>query len=223
MKQLAFLIILLAIYASSLLYKNGINEVNKNKEPVTLYTLRKEKGTPVKVVLASESKIDKYYQVSGFVSRNGTIKTEVPLDVVKELNVNDSAFTKLRGKEIQGKVTKVSKNSSLLTGLYPVEVELKGIPADSTGDLVVAKIPFRTSKKNIVLPRDSVSFRSGDPKVYILNEEGRVKVSKITVGSQNSDFVTVTMGVSPGEKVIISDRRYLDEYQKVYAVNEMEK
>ena len=60
------------------------------------------------------------------------------------------------------------------------------------------------------LPRQTVSFEN---KVYLANEEGRLKTVDVTVERNEGEFVFVSRGLKPGATVITT--RLIDPLENV--------
>jgi multidrug efflux pump subunit AcrA (membrane-fusion protein) len=60
-----------------------------------------------------------------------------------------------------------------------------------------------TSRKAICVPLALIT-NSGDPELYLADEDSRLSVRKIKTGIYDSDFVEITEGLSEGDVVITS-------------------
>jgi hypothetical protein len=218
MKHLIVTLIVLTVYGFSLVYKDGINKKAAQKEPVTLYTLRAEKGTPIKTIKVKEGTIQNYFQISGFILKDGSITTEIAREVASRVSIGDYVFIKIGEKKYTGQITNLSKSQRVMTGLYPVTLKFKGLPVDTIGSLKVAFVPNRTTKNTIILPREAISYRQEEPRVYKVDADNKIRIEKVKIGTANSDNVSVTMGVTEGEKVVISDQRDLSNNERVFEV-----
>lgn len=71
----------------------------------------------------------------------------------------------------------------------------------AVGMFVKAEIASVHSQTALVLPR--LALRNAD-KVYVINDDNRLEIRTVDVLSTSDEFVLVTNGVKPGEKVVTS-------------------
>ena len=218
MRHLIVVVIVMAIYGGSLFYKDSLNQIKSAKEPVTVFSLRKEKGTPVKTYKLTEKTIASYFSVSGFLEENGEITTEIARDIATKIKTGTKAFADLDGKRYEGTVIYMANKESIMSGLYAAKIKFKYMPLKMKGKLVLAWVLNQKEDNALVLPRDAVSYRKKEPEVYTVNENNQVKIKKVKLGLSNSESVAVSMGLSANENIVVSDQRDLVENELVYIV-----
>ena len=103
MKHLIAVIVIIAIYAGSLLYKDQLLIEEKKIVPLTLNQERKENGTPVNVIDVKVGTLNSYHLISGFLDSNGYLRTEVAREIARSLKQGTKAEVEYKGKIILAK------------------------------------------------------------------------------------------------------------------------
>jgi len=67
-----------------------------------------------------------------------------------------------------------------------------------------AEVVLRTRKDIVRVPAEAVT---GDGKVYVLRKDGRLEERAVSTGIANWQYMEITKGLSPGEKVVLSTDR----------------
>ncbi|MBL4660155.1 MAG: efflux RND transporter periplasmic adaptor subunit [Alcanivoracaceae bacterium] len=99
--------------------------------------------------------------------------------------------------------------------IYPYNLEANNNTALAVGMYVTATIDSNNSQDALVLP--SLALHNSD-KVYVINDESKLEIRKVTVLSTSKDFVYVSDGVEAGEKVVTSTVPAVVDGMKVKAL-----
>src|SRR6185436_17975996 len=127
------------------------------------------------------------------------------------------ALDALSGKDLTGKVTNVEPLATKRdrgTNTYNVTVEID--PSEATlRSAMTATVQIVTQNKPnaVLVPRRAVQSENGESYVLIAKKgppdpQTRRPASerrKVTLGLSNSEFVEITSGVQPGDKVLVQD------------------
>lgn len=221
MKNILLAIVILALYAGSLLYKNEQIEEKKRAYIPTTYELQKKNGIPVEVDQARRSKFQEFITITG-TAQGSELKSSVAPFVRRQISVGAAARLELGpGKIIEGKVTSVSGSPMLLTGLFEVTVGFnQRLPKDLGA--VTVDIPVKEVSNVIVVKREAVSHREEKPVVFVL-EGQNLKKKYVELAGGNPDVYWIKKGLNQDETVIISDTRYFVGGELVQVVNETRK
>lgn len=222
MKRLIIVILVLGIYVGGLLYKNQLQIANKGKTPPTISQIRKEKGIPVSSKTVKKASFEQQIRVSGFIDKTGILKAELTRDVIRKIQKSDRPVLELGEKKYRGEFVSISKKANIFSGLYNVKIKFRNLPKKTFGKILVASIPYKAVKNVIVLARSAVSFREEKPFAFVINDESRLERREIKIKASNDDDLIVEAGVEPGDLVVTSDQRYLNENDFVYNVNKEE-
>lgn len=210
MKKIIITIIILGLYAAGLLWKNGVIEEKKNRHIATTPEIQRNEGVPVNTVVAEEKSFHKEFQVSGFLAKNGVLKAQVSQELIGSVKTGVQVEIHNLATVIKGVVTSTSNRANLLTGLYQVEFSFKHFPNEWINKLNVVYIPYAKIEGYLVLPREAVSIRDGRPKVYVV-KNGRIEIKEVQIAETNNLYQAIRSGISPGDEVVISDQRYLED------------
>lgn len=216
MKQLIFVIALCLIYAGSIVVKNQSYESKKGREVPTLFKYWSENGTPVETTQATKRDLVNYVIVTGASEGGNLVKAFVAPDFARQIK-NGARTLVIQGKErVPGVVTYMTKEASLLSGLHELHVRF--------GDHQFKKESVRFGvqtgliKDAIVVKREAISTRGGVAHTFVIRDEVVVKQEVKIVGS-NGFFYAIGEGLNDNDSVVLSDKRYLKDNQKVLVVD----
>ena len=138
----------------------------------------------------------------------------------------DIVFNALPQKHYKGKVTWISNEASVTSGITgketTVEVTLTLDQSDQdlrVGYSAVCSITISTDPAAIVLPYDVIRSDEGGDYVF-LAENNFAKKIYITTGNEYKDGIAVKTGLSKNDKLILADNN-LSDGQKIHIRNRM--
>ena len=221
MRTIIGTVIILALYAGSLIWKNHQIEEKKRAYIPTTYDLQKKSGIPVTVDFVKKGKFQEFITISGNIV-NGSLKSSVAPFVRRQIRIGETARLEINhGKVISGRVVAVSPGPSLLTGLYEVNVEFnRGLPKNLGA--VTVDIPVREIGNVLLVPRTAVSNREVKPVVFVMSGNKLTK-KVVEIAGSNADVFWIRSGLSIDEAVVTSDSRYFTGGELVKVTNETRK
>ena len=102
-----------------------------------------------------------------------------------------------------GKV-EISKVMNTQTKNYPVTVAM-----DNKDDALVAgmyaeiEVAVGHADGVLVIPVDAIVYKEAQPVVFIVQEDGTVKESHVTLGMNDGDYYVVESGIALGDQIVI--------------------
>ncbi len=125
------------------------------------------------------------------------VLVQVPPQVAKE--VPTGGEVRVNAKE-SGKVVKVYP-AATESGLYTLEIRLKGEPPLKPNQLVKVEIPTR-EVKGLLVPTNSLLHLKGGTFVLVI-ERGEVKPVKVRILKEGVRLTAVEGDLKPGQKVVV--------------------
>lgn len=108
-------------------------------------------------------------------------------------------------KDIEAKVTFVSRTIDPLSRTFAVEVQLPSLPELRPNMTGTVKVIYQTDKSAIVVPINAVQTVNDEKVVYVAETEGKNMVAKrkvITITDVFNNQTQVKTGLTAGEKII---------------------
>lgn len=220
MKQIIFVIIIGLVYGGSLFVKDQKLQKEKNKVTPTVFTIREKTGTPVNVTEVTKKSFTNTVIVTGN-NIGSKIYASVAPKIAFQVKPGSLASIRLNGKALYGSVVSVDSKANRLSGLHKIVVSFanKKLPTN----LYVMKIETSKTKNTTVVKRDAVSNRGGKNHVYLVNKDLTVTRRDIVTLSDNQDYFAIKSGLRVGDRVVLSDQRYLEDGEKINIIGEIQK
>ena len=185
--------------------------------------IRVEKGVPVYKQEAQFKNFEKAVKLSGKLNSSGELSSEVTAQIKSLLRVGNKVIWTRDGTDYQGEITAISNRANFLSGLYDITLKLRDTPKQKVKEpYVVVEVVYEIIKGKVVVNRSSVSYRDGKPKVLVVDKDRKIHRKEIKVLDQNDSQVLVGRGIEPGELIVTSDQRYLNEGDVVHLVERRE-
>ena len=222
MKNAIIVIIILAVYGGSLVFKSHEIERRKSVYIPTTYDLHKKNGIPVTIEEVKRGTFQKFITVTGEIS-GLEFKSSVAPFIKHQVRNGSRARLELKEGEkvIWGNVSAISASPGLLTGLHEMTIHFKQ-KVSAAQQFVTVDIPVKEIPGAVLVPREAVSNRGQKPFVYILEDKNITK-KYIELAGSNPDVYWIKSGIVPNQKVITSDTRYFSGGEFVKVVNEARK
>jgi HlyD family secretion protein len=151
------------------------------------------------------------------VARPGLLRAELRIPEIdaQDLAPGQPATVDTRNGLIAGRVEQVEP--AVQNGTVRVEIELLGVlPASARADLSVEgtiEIERLTDVMSIARP---VSVQpASESRLFRVTDSGRAERVKVTLGKASVDRVVVLAGLTPGERVIVSDVTQYARYDRL--------
>lgn len=140
-------------------------------------------------------------------------------ETVKNLAPGNAAVVSRNGEEYDAKIVEVGSTVDQDTGLYKVKAETD---ADfNPGTSVTLTTASRVDKSSLTVPFNAVYYDGEQPFLYVA-ENGKAVRRDIESGISDGDLMSVTSGLSPSDKVIISWSSGLRDGADIETVEEKE-
>ncbi|HXK45169.1 MAG TPA: efflux RND transporter periplasmic adaptor subunit, partial [bacterium] len=136
------------------------------------------------------------------------VQIKVPENYLPEIKMGQDVIIEIdavNGRQIIGKVKKISGSPDPKTRMFVVYASLPGSPKDARpGMFVRAKIITRIKQNAIVIPQQAIFQENNKTFVYIVDANKAKKIEVVT-GDNTDDTIEIISGLKPGEKVITSN------------------
>jgi len=116
-----------------------------------------------------------------------------------------------RGKEYQGKISRVYPELDRRTRTRTVEVELTEPVALVPGMFARARLPLQTVKDAVVVSADAVIVTPKGERVAYVIEDGKAVQRKVTTGIEEGGKVQIVSGLKPGETLVVAGNEKLKD------------
>jgi len=142
------------------------------------------------------------------------VQIKVPENYLPEIKMGQDVIIEIdaaNGRQIIGKVKKISGSPDPKTRMFIVYASLPGSPKDARpGMFVHAKIITRIKQNAIVIPQQAIFQENNKTFVYIVDANKAKKIEVVT-GDNTDDTIEIISGLKPGEKVITSNLENLSQ------------
>ncbi len=120
------------------------------------------------------------------------------------------------GVQHEGRVTKVSLNADQRSGLFRVEMEVDNSDHGlKIGTFTAARVEvFNDPQATFIALRALQQDVDGNNYVYVVDGD-RVHKRVVAVAGMNDDFVLISSGVEPGEKIVVGGISRLSDNARV--------
>src|SRR5690606_8163796 len=112
-----------------------------------------------------------------------------------------------------GKVREVTPAVSAETGTLQVKIALSQLPAGMDLGSVVSVALSAPGKASVELPwaalTKGLGEQLGQPAVWVVDDQGKVRLRAVTVGRYLTAKVIITDGLQGGEKVVVAGGQLL--------------
>ncbi|MFT6630428.1 MAG: hypothetical protein ACJAS4_000366 [Bacteriovoracaceae bacterium] len=220
-KRLAFITLILVAYSSGLFIKNIQKEKRALRNVPTMPKIRQEKGIPIFAKKITKQKFKKKVIISGFLQKNGVLKSFVTPQEKNLLRVGMIGDFELGKKKYKGAIRYISNDSSVLSGLHEMHLNFENIPPEAIRQLIIVSVTYKTISNKIVLPRELVSLRTGSPITFEVTKDLKINKRKVIIEQENDTFFVISHGIQEGDTVVSSDPRDLRENDKVFIAKEV--
>jgi len=119
-----------------------------------------------------------------------------------------------------GKVVAVDNQINSSTGTVMIKAEFANAQlALFPNQFVNVRLLVNTQEKALVIPSSAVAPGASGSYVYVIDSSDKVSVRTVSTGVSNQDFVAVTDGLQPGERVVTDGLDRLRNGSKVQIVD----
>ena len=147
------------------------------------------------------------------------LEAVVPESIIPSIRVGDSEFVTvdaLPNKSYKGRVAEIAPQGDGTTHSFLVRLSL-GQPTGLKSGMY-GRVRFHTgAKEKILIPRTSTWEREGLAYIYVVGTDSKAHLRIVTLGEKYGDSYEVLSGLGPGDKLIVSDPKQIQEGAKVEA------
>ncbi len=130
------------------------------------------------------------------------VAARIDESVVGQVEVGQSATIRLRGgKELQGEVARINRQSDAATRELEVDVAFREIPERFAIDQEAQVVIHAGEERGVVIP-PSVLFQQGREFGVLAMKDGRAVFRPVRTGTSDGERVAVREGLKAGEAVI---------------------
>jgi membrane fusion protein (multidrug efflux system) len=116
-----------------------------------------------------------------------------------------------RGKEYQGKISRVYPELDRRMRTRTIEVELMEQVALVPGMFARARLPLQTFQDAVVVPAEAVIVTPKGGRVAYVIEEGKAVQRKVNTGIEEGGKVQIVSGLKPGEILVVAGNEKLKD------------
>jgi len=125
-------------------------------------------------------------------------------------------------KKYAAKLREIAPNADPATRTYLAKFSLSDAGDNvSLGMTATLTLADATTTRVARLPLSALFSEGGDPSLYVVGDDGEVKLEPIIVKSYESNDVVISGGVDEGAKIVVLGVQKLDPAQKVRVVSSL--
>lgn len=160
-------------------------------------------GVPLLIVEGGEYRLEAIVpeKLLGTIQKDGT--ASVTIDA-------------LPGKRFEGKVVEIVPQGDVASHSFVVKLRLGTPPGVKSGMFGKAQLQTAPADR-ILIPNGATWTREGLNYVFAVNDEGIARLRVVTLGEVTGDQVEVLSGLSKGDRIVIGDRKGVEDGAKVEA------
>ena len=125
-------------------------------------------------------------------------------------------------KKYAAKLREIAPNADPATRTYLAKFSLPGAGEQvSLGMTATLTLSDKATQRVARLPLSALFSAGGDPSLYVVGDNGEVKLAPVAVKSYESNDVVISGGVDEGAKIVVLGVQKLDPAQKVRVVSSL--
>lgn len=200
------------------LRKSQIDEIRSSLEAATferdrfaqrvhdLTVLAKSDGVIQDIELKAGQRLTLDSRIGKIVdNKNIFVRLEVPALDGYKLRVGQNAYVDINRTSFKGRVKRIDPN--VKGTIVEVDVELENPTDDVRIDMLVnGHIEVKSLANTVFVSKPARAVENGTSKFFKLDEAGeRAELTSVSTGAFSSHHVQILAGLSPGDKIILSD------------------
>jgi len=155
-------------------------------------------------------------QLSSFNDRDGVFSISVIYIGAAKVGMPVKVWMQAKPSvTVQGVVREISPNADPVTGTYTVKVTLQDPPADMFIGAVVVGEVSNQGREVVTVPASAILQTGDTPEVWLVSADNSVKKVPVKVDRFNTDTVTISSGLSKGDRIVTAGVNALNDGQKV--------
>jgi len=125
-------------------------------------------------------------------------------------------------KKYAAKLREIAPNADPATRTYLAKFSLPGAGEQvSLGMTATLTLSDKATQRVARLPLSALFSAGGDPSLYVVGDNGEVKLAPVAVKSYESNDVVISGGVDEGAEIVVLGVQKLDPAQKVRVVSSL--
>lgn len=122
-----------------------------------------------------------------------------------KLSVGAPVKVRINRKEIRGRISNISPQSSGGVAEFTVVLDNDSDPLLRSGLRTELNVIYDVRDDVVRIPNGAYFQGQGSYMLFVKTAEGTLERRSVNLGESNFDFVEVVSGISPGEKVVVTD------------------
>jgi len=208
---------ILLICAIAVLIRIAVVQIERSRPIVSFVSEWSKYGKPVTVKEIKTADIPVYVKFTVKTNSDKTAFGFVTADIKDKLKEGQDVYLTENGGSSCGRISKISEELDINTGMFPVEVEFNA-PVTALGSISVVFAATSTLQKVLVVPNEILDM-SGDNYYLWKIENGKARKIKVKIGLRNSYGAVIADGIQDGDWVIFSGQSQLKDNEKVNIIH----
>lgn len=151
-------------------------------------------------------------EITAGINEQNVSRIHIGQEVLLKINsVSDEWFP--------GTITEISKVMNSQTKSYPITIAMNNKDdALVAGMYAEVKVVVDQADDVLVIPVDAIVYKEAQPVAFIVQEDGTVKETALTLGINDGDYYVVTKGLKAGDQIVIKGNGNLVEGEAVSVI-----
>ena len=140
---------------------------------------------------------------------------EIPEGSSDRIGVGDRVSVRINGARLDGTVANITPQAR--QGVVSFVVRLDN-PRDRnlrSGSRAELRVSFGYKSSVVRVPNGSFYHGAGEYKVFVFDGDDRLRRRTVHAGDCNSDYVEITEGLKPGDRLVVSDMEHYKTKDKL--------
>lgn len=158
-------------------------------------------GEPGQIVAAGTPVLTVSQAAGGYVLR--VALTDAQMVLARPGQLASVTLTALSGPPIAARIIELGGRGDARTGTFEAELALPAMTGVRSGMLGEARLPAAVGNSTLAIPASAVfQARADEAFVYVVDDRGRARTRRVTLGRIDNRTIEVLGGLTRGERVI---------------------
>jgi multidrug efflux pump subunit AcrA (membrane-fusion protein) len=182
---------------------------------VSQIELEKSQGKPVDLLQLTSSKMKPVVRATARLKDPQTLVGYVTRDLQGQLRAGQRITSKLPGREIEGRVTFVSREIDYDYAMYPFRATLnRKVSIDHSKN--ISLLIHLGNRKSALQVSSQIITKEGDDFVIWSADGERAKRNRVTVGTVSGGFSEILSGLEENQRVVTNGFSRLKEGDRLF-------
>ena len=205
------------ICAITVLIRIVVVQIERNLPITSFFSEWSKYGKPVTVKEIKAVDMPVYVKFTVKTNSEKSAFGFVTADIKDKLKEGQEVYLTENSGTPCGKISNVSQELDINTGMFLVEVEFK-TPVTALGSIWVVFARTSTLKDVLVVPNEILDI-SGDDYYLWRIENGKARKIKVKIGLRNSYGAVIADGIQSGDLIVFSGQSQLKDNEKVNIIH----